>query len=108
MAVSKHTHKYQEVPTTGGKKLWACGNCTHYMPLNVAWQIEGKPSECWECDGQVVMSEEIMEFARKYNKGKILCFDCIDRRAGKKKVDVTVPEDFDFDDMIRKMNRESK
>ena len=55
----KHIHKYKKLESG----IWACAlpNCTHYMPLNVADQVSGKVSICWECNQAFILDERAME-----------------------------------------------
>ena len=64
----KHTHKYYKL----SDGLWHCAlpDCTHYMPLNVAEQVEGKRSLCWDCGKPFTLGASLMEADRP------VCFDC--------------------------------
>jgi len=70
-----HVHKYFRID--GG--LWGCGECTHYLPKNVARMIYSRFSRCWECDRLVKMEDKIMDFAIQNNNSQILCEKCIER-----------------------------
>jgi|SRR5580765_3657182 len=72
---SKHTHKYHKIEGN----LWACGDCTHYLPKNVASMIYTRFSRCWECDRIVKMTDPVMDFAEMHNNGRILCDVHIER-----------------------------
>jgi len=64
----KHIHKYYRAEDG----LWYCAlpNCTHFMPLNVAHQIEGRSSKCWECEKPISMTPAIMDI------DKPKCIEC--------------------------------
>lgn len=59
MASKNHTHKYHKIQTG----VWACAlpDCTHFMPLNVADQVEGKKSICWTCGDEMILDSNNME-----------------------------------------------
>jgi hypothetical protein len=60
----KHTHKYHRGPN----KMWACAldDCTHYMPKNVEWQLEGKKSICWRCGEEFRLDSDSMLHNRPF------------------------------------------
>jgi len=64
----RHTHKYYKAEDG----LWYCGmeSCTHFMPRNVAHQVEGKLSRCWECGREFNLTPVMMEI------DKPLCGGC--------------------------------
>jgi hypothetical protein len=70
-----HTHKYRKLDSG----FWGCGDCTHYLPKNVADMIYSRFSKCWECDRIVRMTDPIMDFAEMHNNGRILCDVHIER-----------------------------
>jgi len=55
----RHTHKYYKAEDG----LWYCGmeSCTHFMPRNVAHQVAGKLSKCWECEKEFNLTKTMME-----------------------------------------------
>jgi len=57
----RHTHKYYKFDG-----LWHCAleRCTHFMPLNVSHQVEGKLTICWECGREMTLSKLAMENAQ--------------------------------------------
>lgn len=63
----QHTHKYFKFD-----ELWHCGlpDCTHFMPKNVAGQVEGKYTLCWECGAQFILDRGAME------RDKPICARC--------------------------------
>lgn len=63
----RHTHKYHNV-----NGIWMCAlaNCTHFMPKNVAANVEGKNSLCWECGNEFILDDINMQ------KNKPTCFEC--------------------------------
>ena len=54
----KHTHKYHKIAG-----MWHCArpDCTHMMPKNMAGNIEGKKSICWQCGNEMVLNEMALE-----------------------------------------------
>jgi len=65
----RHTHKYHNV-----NGIWMCAlaNCTHFMPKNVADNVVGKNSICWDCGNEFILDDNNM----KNEKPK--CFNCDD------------------------------
>lgn len=63
----KHTHKYHQIDS-----IWHCGfgNCTHFMPLNVAGNVVGKLSICWRCEKEFELTPNLMK------KVKPVCAEC--------------------------------
>jgi len=70
----KHTHKYFK--SVHG--LWACGwpDCTHYMPTNVAFMMEGRASVCWICNERMLLSHGNLRQERPH------CQECTDKAVG--------------------------
>jgi hypothetical protein len=64
----KHTHKYQRL----SNGVWACslGDCTHFMPLNVADMMVGRKSLCWNCDQPFLLDDVSMQ------SDKPVCVNC--------------------------------
>lgn len=54
----RHIHKYHFV-----SKQWHCAlsDCTHFMPGNVAGNILGKKSICWNCGKEFLLDEESLK-----------------------------------------------
>ncbi len=50
----RHTHKYHRID---GVWMCALSNCTHYMPKNVAGNVAGKSSICWECAHEFTLDD---------------------------------------------------
>jgi hypothetical protein len=50
----RHTHRYHNI---AGR--WHCSlpDCTHFMPGNVADNIVGKKSVCWDCGNEFLLDE---------------------------------------------------
>lgn len=71
----RHTHKYRKLESGS----WGCGECSHYLPKNVADMIYSKFSKCWDCDRIVKMTDPVMDFAEMHNNGRILCEVHIER-----------------------------
>lgn len=63
----RHTHKYHNV---NGVWMCALANCTHYMPKNVAANVEGKNSICWDCGNEFILDAINMQ------NEKPTCFSC--------------------------------
>lgn len=51
-------HKYHYVDG-----VWACAlpDCTHFMPLNVEKQVNGKSSYCWSCNAEMTLNPSNMK-----------------------------------------------
>lgn len=66
----KHTHKYHQIDG-----IWHCGfgDCTHFMPLNVARNIYGKLSICWSCEKDFELTPNLMKIS------KPVCAECAER-----------------------------
>lgn len=71
MAGKKHIHKYYRA-TINQTSVWACAlsNCTHYMPKHMDSFVNGKASQCWKCNDEMVMGPAQME------QEKPICNDC--------------------------------
>lgn len=106
MANRKHVHKYRLVEFGINDKVWACGlpDCSHYLPRHLAKMIEGRASECWDCESHTIMSVDRMKFAIANNDSKILCQDCMDKRRGI----FVEKEDLDIDSIIADMKQMNK
>lgn len=63
----RHTHKYHKID-----QLWHCAlpDCTHFMPRNVAHNVEGKLSICWDCGKEFRLTFESMQ------DDKPICANC--------------------------------
>jgi formylmethanofuran dehydrogenase subunit E len=50
----RHTHRYHKLGNQ-----WHCSlpDCTHFMPGNVAENIIGKKSICWNCGKEFILDE---------------------------------------------------
>lgn len=54
----RHTHKYHKI-----NGVWHCArpDCTHFMPGNVADNMEGKKSICWTCGNEMYLDSLALE-----------------------------------------------
>jgi formylmethanofuran dehydrogenase subunit E len=66
----RHTHKYHNV---NGVWMCALSNCTHFMPKNVAANIIGKNSICWDCGSEFILDENNMQ-----NEKPVCCSTDVD------------------------------
>ncbi len=68
MSSKKHVHKYHKLQDG----LWHCAlsDCTHFMPHNVAYNMRGKNSLCWDCNEKFPLDEEAME------NDEPICYKC--------------------------------
>ena len=64
----RHVHKYFRGPSD----TWACGfpDCTHLMPQNMRFMMEGKQSICWLCNDRYILTRANLQ------QIKPLCNDC--------------------------------
>lgn len=90
----KHTHKYFR----GHNELWACGwpDCTHYMPGNVQFMMEGRFSICWICESRMILSRANLKQIRP------ICNECNNKALG-----VSDSREKLIDDMIRRKIEEN-
>lgn len=63
-------HKYFRTEMFG-TKLWACANCTHYMPKHIEALVPNKPSICWSCDNEMRIGPLQLE------RDKPICDKCM-------------------------------
>jgi hypothetical protein len=63
----RHTHKYHNI---AGRWHCALPKCTHFMPGNVADNINGKESICWMCNRVFILDETALEHQRP------ICIEC--------------------------------
>lgn len=60
MPRKSHVHKYILRPTDS-RPVWACAlGCGHFMPAHLTSLVEGRPSICWVCEEQFIMTIESM------------------------------------------------
>lgn len=73
MPRKSHTHKYILRPT-GSSPVWACALdfCNHYMPSHLTSLVEGRMSECWNCETPFKLDSDAM----KAEDGKPFCPVC--------------------------------
>lgn len=66
----KHVHRYHNI---AGQ--WHCSlpDCTHFMPGNVAGNIVGKKSICWDCGQEFILDDETLVNV------KPICISCMNR-----------------------------
>lgn len=54
----RHVHKYHKIAG-----IWHCAksDCTHFMPKNVADNMEGKKSICWSCNNEMFLDDRTLQ-----------------------------------------------
>lgn len=92
-----HIHQYRRIyPNSFGvgpinklRGVWGCAlpDCTHYMPHNVANQVEGKGSLCNSCMEPFVLDDDNMKEDRPR------CYDCRNPDPDR----IVLDADFDFE-----------
>lgn len=70
----KHTHMYRKLPNS----IWCCSlpDCTHYLPTNVEWMIEGRVSLCHKCTGKLIMTTDKLKLPNP------ICDECVLKEKG--------------------------
>jgi len=70
--------------------------------------IEGKASECWDCNNTTIMSPARMKYAIDSNEGRMLCDDCIAARLEGREIVFKDIDDVEMDDILAQIAREGK